>query len=119
MQVDELAKFEKSMNDELFGWLVRNEHLRRSTGQHFRLFTYRHPDKIEINLNCLRSDYLEKFVKGDHEAYFGELLKRIEPVIFKVMATYVVTEISVKIEFYLLARTYSKNVSYNFSTRTT
>jgi hypothetical protein len=56
MQVDEVANFEKAMNDAFFGWLVRNEHLRKNTGQHFRLFTYRHPDKIEINLNCLWSE---------------------------------------------------------------
>jgi hypothetical protein len=119
MYVRPLATFEKDINDELLLWVVRNEHLRRSTGQHYRLFTYRDPDKVEVNLNCLRSEYLEKFVKKDHEAYFEELLKRIEPVIFKVMALYEKKDIVFRFEFYYLTRTYPKNVSYSFATKTT
>jgi hypothetical protein len=118
MRTRQSATFEKDINDELLGWVVRNEHLRRNTGQHYRLFTFREPDKIEVNLNCLRSEYLERFVKNDHEAYFQELLNRIEPAIFKVMVLYEIKDITINYEFYFLTRTYTKKVSYIFATKT-
>lgn len=119
MHVRPLVTFEKDINDELLLWVVRNEHLRRNTGQHYRIFTYREPEKIEVNLNCLRSDYLEKFVKIDHQAYFQELLKRIEPIIFKVMVMYEIKDTVFNYEFYYLTWTYTKKVSYSFATKTT
>jgi hypothetical protein len=118
MLTRQLSTLEKDINDELLGWVVRNEHLRRNTGQHYRIFTFRDPDKIEVNLNCLRSDYLEKFVKIDHQAYFQELLKRIEPIIFKVMAMYEIKDADFNYEFYYLTWTYTKKVSYSFATKT-
>jgi hypothetical protein len=118
MHTRQSQTFEKEINDELLNWVVRNEHLRRYTGQPYRIFTYRDPNKIEVNLNCLRHEYLDKFVQTDHEAYFQELLKRIEPVLFKVMAIYEIKEITIHFEFYFLARTYTKDITYTFATKT-
>jgi hypothetical protein len=46
------------------------------------------------------------------------MLKRIESVIFKVMAIYDVKEIDFNYEFYFLTRTCIKKVSYSFATKT-
>lgn len=73
---------------------------------------------MEVNLNIMLHEYLQKFVIDKHEFFFEGLLPIIEPIIYQVMAKHRIKELAVSFEFYLLSRTYRKNVSYVFSTKT-
>lgn len=119
MQPHEFSTFEKDVNTELLYWVVQNENLRRYTGQPHRLFIYKHPDVIEVNLNSIRHEYLVKFVKAAPERYMTELLKRIEPVIFKVMNLHNLSEYTFTYHFFVETRTNTKEVSYSFVSKVT
>ena len=110
--------FEKDVTDELLFWAVSNEHFRRYTGQHNRVFVCSSVNIIEINLNCMRHEYLTKFVANDHNLFFTRLLKQIEPIIFKVMASYRITEHHFTYHFYFLTRTYTREIDYSFVAKT-
>jgi hypothetical protein len=112
MPAKEINQLEKDVNANLLYWVVQNEHLRRYTGQPHRLFTYRHPDTIEVNLNWIRHDYLVKFVKADEMLYLTELLKRIEPVMFKIMSLHGLSEYTFTYHFFIEVRIRSKEVSH-------
>jgi hypothetical protein len=114
MHVRQAVTFERDINDELLYWVVQNEHLRRYTGQPYRLFTYKHPDTIEVNLNSVRHEYLVKFVNPNEDQYLTELLKRIEPVILKIMSLYNLSEHTFTFNFFVGIKTTYKKVSYSF-----
>ena len=109
------SPFEKAVADELLYWLVRNEHLRVSTGSHYRVFSYFAKDILQVNMNCFYDEYLQKFVIPDHYKYMNGLIKKFEPVIFKVMQQWEISEYNIQVDFHIKVNTYHKNVSYKLS----
>lgn len=104
--------FEKEMADELLYWMVTNEHLRRGASRHYRVFSFFAKDILQVNMNAFHDEYLQKFVIPDHYKFMTNLIKRFEPVIFKMMSRHGLTEYNLQIDFHIKVNTYHKNVCY-------
>jgi len=109
--------FEKDMLDELLYWVVRNENFRRNTGSYYRIFSFFAKDIIQVNMNPFFYDYLQKFVIPYHNKYMVSLIKKIEPVVFKVIHKYGLTEYNVQFDFHIKTKTYFKEVKYSSTSR--
>ena len=110
--------FEKAVLDALLYWMLSNENIRKHTQSPYRVFSFFAKDILQINMNCFDEEYQQKFVIPDHDKYMVNLLKRIEPILFRVMLENSLTAYKMRVDLHVKVKTYHKDVTYNLISTT-